>query len=239
MFKAIREKLAASKRPSSQRSKEQTDYPASAATDDYVWVSAIFKSAVLNRGWDVDLFHEGRTEDGALYFKNKNGEPIPEELRPHKIWANADDPPIKKLPPVFDIGYATLVSEDACRVFSPFDLGKGSICPMREGIFQSDQSTRYATNYSSWVIGNKKNAVLLDQSEGKRKLNRRGDVWHLKHDDGLADDMVAVSGAALEGPDQWVDPLLQGSLFLSRQLGDAIVEAGLKKAFFLHRARVI
>lgn len=206
---------------------------------DYIWVSAIFASGTLQRGWKVDLLHEGKAREGALLFDNKNGLPIVKEERPQKIWATDYDPPIRKLPTVFNIGYAIVVSEEVKHVFDGFDLGQGDLLPMDEGIYQADQITKYNGNYFSWVVGNKKTAVLLDDTTGKMKLNPRGEVWHLASASSLADDYVAVSRAALEGPDQWVDPLLQSSLFLSRRLGDAIVDAGLKEAFFLYRCRVI
>ena len=206
---------------------------------EYVWVSSLFKNATLNRGWDIDLFHDGKTDEGSLLFANKNGKPIARELRPHKIWANADDPPIKKLPPVFNIGYALLVADDVTFVFDGLDLGEGDVLPMEEGIFQSDQTTKCAKTYSSWIIGNKKTAVRLDQTDAKSKLSPLSPVWDLGSPPVLVDDAVAVSREALAGPDQWVDPLLQGSLFFSARLGDRIVEAGLKDAFFMRRCRVI
>lgn len=208
-------------------------------SEDYVWVSAIIASGTLQRGWKVDLVEEGKALDGVLLFDNSNGLPIAKEERPQKIWATDYDPPIQKLPPVFDIGYVIIVSEPVKPFFDGFDLGQGDLLPMDDGIFQSDQTTKYNGNYFSWVIGNKKRAVLLDETKGKMKLNPRSEVWHLHSTSSLADDHVAVSRAALDGADQWVDPLLQSSLFLSRRLGDAIVNAGLKEAFLLYRCRVI
>jgi hypothetical protein len=208
-------------------------------SNDYVWVSAIFKSATLNRAWITDISHSGKSkQEPWLFSANRQGLPVPEEHRMQKIWAVKDDAPIKKLPPVFETNYAILVSEKVKPVFDGFDLGEGNLLPMKDGIFQSDQMTKYGEEYFTWVIGNKKTAILLDETKCKMKLNPRGEVWHLESSS-ITDDDVVVSGAALDGPDQWVDPLLQSSLFLSRRLGDAIVEAGLKEAFFLYRCRVI
>jgi hypothetical protein len=208
-------------------------------SNDYVWVSTIFKNARLNRGWNIDIFHSGKSEQEPwLFSANRYGLPVPEEHRMQKIWADEDDAPIKKLPPVFETDYAILVSEKVKPVFDGFDLGKGDLLPMKDGILQSDQVTKYGEEYFSWVIGNKKTAVLLDETKYKIKLNPRGEVWHLGSAPEMADNIVTVSQAVLDGPDQWVDPL-QSSLFLSRRLGDAIVEAGLKEAFFLYRCRVI
>jgi hypothetical protein len=52
------------------------------------------------------------------------------------------------------------------------------------------------------------------------------------------DDQLAVSPAAFDGPDVWVDPLLFKSVFLSGALGDALDAAGLRRAFDLFRCRV-
>ena len=51
--------------------------------------------------------------------------------------------------------------------------------------------------------------------------------------------LMAVSAAALGGPDVWVDPTLFKSVFVSGRLGDALDEAGLRKAFRLYRSRVV
>jgi hypothetical protein len=206
---------------------------------DYVWVSAMFASGHLQRGWKIDLSEEGKTRGGALLFDNSNGSSISKEYRPQKIWATDYDPPIKKLPPVFDIGYTILVSEKVKPVFDGFDLGEGNLLPMKDGIFQSDQVTKYGEEYFSWVIGNSKSCFLADESANNRKLHPADTVYEMNIAEALSDDDVAVSLSALDGADQWVDPLLQSSLFLSRRLGDAIVEAGLKKAFFLYRCRVL
>jgi hypothetical protein len=53
------------------------------------------------------------------------------------------------------------------------------------------------------------------------------------------DDQIAVSRAAIGGPDVWVDPTLFRSVFLSGRLGDALDQAGMRKAFLLSRCRVI
>jgi hypothetical protein len=207
---------------------------------DYVWVSAIFKNARLNRGWNTDIFHSGKSEQEPwLFSANRYGLPVPEEHRMQKIWADEDDAPIKKLPPVFETDYAILVSEKVKPVFDGFDLGKGDLLPMKDGIFQSDQVTKYGEEYFSWVIGNSKSCFLADESANNRKLHPADTVYEMNMAEALSDDDVAVSLAALDGADQWVDPLLQSSLFLSRRLGDAIVEAGLKEAFFLYRCRVL
>ena len=205
---------------------------------DYVWVSTLFKSGRLERGWNIDLFHDGKTGDGSLYSANKSGLPIEPNFRPHKIWADDVQARIEKLPPVFNIGYAILVIEDLSQLFCGFDLGQGGLLPMDKGIFQADEKSKYERDYCSWVIGNQKSSVILDRTEAKMKLNPLGQVWDLEDDSSLGDDKVVVDRSALEGPDQWVDPQLQGSLFLSQKLGDRIWSAGYRKDFFLHRCPV-
>ncbi len=55
----------------------------------------------------------------------------------------------------------------------------------------------------------------------------------------MADDLIAVRAEAEEGPGVWVDRTLARSVFLSRQLGDALDAAGVREAFRLYRARLI
>jgi hypothetical protein len=53
------------------------------------------------------------------------------------------------------------------------------------------------------------------------------------------DDQLAVSRAAMAGPDVWADPTLFKSVFVSERLGKALREAGLARAFRLFRCRVV
>ena len=208
-------------------------------SEDYVWVSALFKSGTLERAWNIDLYYDGIERSSQFSFSNYYGLHVANEDRPRYSWAHENYPPIKKLPPVFDIRNALVVSEAVSHVFADMDLGEGSLLPMEQGIFQSEQVTKLNGNYFSWVIGNKKTTVLLNETKGKMKLNPRGEVWHLQSASSMVDDSVVVSRSALDGVDQWVDPTLQKSLFLGRRFGDAIVDAGLKEAFFLYRCPVI
>ncbi|WP_199857728.1 hypothetical protein [Erythrobacter sp. EC-HK427] len=55
----------------------------------------------------------------------------------------------------------------------------------------------------------------------------------------MSTNFIAVSRAALQGPDVWLDDGLFKSLFMSRRLGDALEAAGLKETPFLYKARVV
>lgn len=204
---------------------------------DYIWVSGVFINSSLQRGFHLDIWSDGRSPSRTEFLVNYNGLPVDMADLPQKIWAYDDQPPIKQLPDAFDLTDVVLISERAAHIFQRFDLGHGGVYPMQEGIFQKNRETLFSDAYSSWVIGNTKTAFLADETPEKRKLGVSGTRWSYPFTN--CDDNIAVSRDALDGPDQWVDTKLFRAVFLSAQLGDALVEAGLREPFFLNRCRVL
>jgi hypothetical protein len=55
----------------------------------------------------------------------------------------------------------------------------------------------------------------------------------------LGDGDLAVTRAAFEGPDIWVDPAISPAFFVSDGLAQALRAAGVHKTFGLKKCRVI
>jgi hypothetical protein len=58
-------------------------------------------------------------------------------------------------------------------------------------------------------------------------------------DNQIFDDDLAVFQDAVRGPAMWTDPALYSAVFLSGPLGDELVLAGFRDAFFLRKCRVV
>jgi hypothetical protein len=97
---------------------------------------------------------------------------------------------------------------------------------------------RIPGNFFCWIFGNSKSAFAAEESPDARPFaGPNSGRWKMPFVH--KDDQLAVSRSALAGPDVWADPTLFKSVFVSGRLGDALGEAGLRKAFRLSRCRIV
>jgi hypothetical protein len=208
--------------------------------DQHVWISNVLADTELIIMFNSDIAEKevDKAVEGLKLLKP--GKPVPRELCPRQVWNDKGRKNWSHLPHLSVINGFPIVSETATDIFRQFDLGEGALYPI-EGIYQSDRTTRIAGDYFCWVFGNQKTAFLPQESPDKQPFGVKVDGEYVRWNMPvlLRDDQLAVSGAALDGPDVWVDPLLFRSVFLSSALGDALNAAGLGKAFRLFRSRVI
>jgi hypothetical protein len=212
---------------------------------DYVWVSNIQADSSLTRFMNTDL-PEPSVEEAKEGFRVRwHGKPAPANYCPNKIWAKeihetrqAMGP--KYAPaPLFEAGGRWIMCSAAADIFRRFDLGGGALCPVREGVWAPDPTARDPDNWFCWIFGNAKKAFSESNSpsapgvDGPQFRDECALPWK------MTDDVIAVSTEALSGPDVWVDRTLFKSVFLSRELGDALDAEGFREAFRLYRARVI
>ena len=205
--------------------------------NDYVWLSRIYHDTQLVLFVDIDVVVDN--VDDAIYGQKLNnaGQPVPQELCPKKIWGDKDSKPFKRVPHVLLANGQWVVSGRAASVFEKFDLGAGALYPVSEGFFQKDKVTPVEGTYFSWIFGNTKDVFLSESSNKIKEPEVPGLWWDIPWD--VEDGDIAVSSAALDGPDVWMDKMLFRSVFLSASLGDALVAAGLQKAFRLTRCKVV
>lgn len=162
------------------------------------------------------------------------GLPIAEDDCPRKIWSDTAGP-LARLPAVSNINGYFIVSDAAADVLRQFDLGAGALYPV--AVLQYDRVTPAKGSWFTWGIGNQKTAFREAQSPAARPFATNRNRCKLPMLP--KDDDIAVSVAALDGPDIWVDPTLFKSIFVSGPLGEALTAAGLAKAFRLFRCRLV
>lgn len=203
---------------------------------NYVWLSSAMQDSTLIQRVKTDI--STNNADGSLEAieLNQKGLPAPSEFCPQKIWGDGAAPTFKKMPDLFCARGHWIVSENAAEIIRQFDLGCGALYPVIEGIFQSDSTSRVPGNYFCWIFGNTKSAFLSEYSKNVGAPAVPGlwrDMpWKLQDGD------IAVSQAALAGPDVWLDKMLFKSVFLSGPLGDTLERANLGKGFRLFKCRM-
>jgi len=203
---------------------------------EHVWVSNAQTRSEMMYAIDNDVI--ARDEDLAIQASRalKQGEPVAPENCPTKIWAaqDVDFDEVGDRPPS-DLFFARthwIVSARAAEILRQFDLGEGGVYPISQGFYHRDLTTKVPGEFFTWVFGNRKSAFLAAESRDRPSRFQKVEAR-------TQDDDVAVSRAALSGPDVWVDPLLFKSIFLSGPLGDALGAAGLRESMALLRCRVI
>ena len=204
---------------------------------NHVWISGARQDSTLIKSvlTEIEAKDKKKEIDGQLL--NEKGVSVPHELCPKKIWGDGFAPAFKGMPDLFWARSQWIVSERAADIIRQFNLGDGALYPVSEGVFQSDGLTPLPGNFFCWIFGNTKNAFIPDLSRNMRSPDVPGLWWSMPWK--LQDEDVAVSQAALVGPEVWLDKMLFKSVFLSGPLGDALDRAGLRKAFRLFKCRVI
>lgn len=213
---------------------------------DHVWVSDLMGNEASIVAEVRGIFGpEGRAVEGAEIIVS--GQPAPSGYGPIKLWDRDNTTedqhsgyPVniaKHVPDIFVGCGFWVISKRVAEVLQRFDLGEGTVFPISEGLYLRDETTRIPGEFFSWTAVGDKSAFLPDETPEKRKFGIAGTRWKLPWQ--MCDGNIAVSRAALQGPDVWLDDGLFKSLFISRPLGDALEAAGLKETLFLYKARVV
>ena len=195
---------------------------------------------------DLQLSDEERWRNGI--FKNQRGEELDADWFPQESHV---DPKMfdylakyegkkltykKGLPYFFGCGYY-YVSLELADVLRQFDLGNGALYPTR--FFEVDGKTSIPGEYFCLHFGNVKEAFLPDQSPkawpwGFSKVPSK---W--KPSIAAKNGDIAVSGAALEGPDIWIDAKFWQAFFISGRLMRALKKAKLSRRFSVRKCRIV
>jgi hypothetical protein len=143
-----------------------------------------------------------------------------------KRWARQKD--------LFMAGGFYAVRGKLAEVLKQFDLGEGGLIEFP--IYQADKVTPLPGPFYLLNFGCIKDSVVIEQCQKLRH------VFHPDHDQwggfGIVDDGIAVTAAALEGPDLWFESKLRKKIFMSGRLHDAIMAAKIKVNFQFARARI-
>lgn len=181
-------------------------------------------------------FSETEQEKFAIECGKKNaaGEPLGPDCFPLEIYgapnAKAKD---YQLLDLFYAGSYWAVSKVAADIFCQFDRGDGGLYPVE--IFESDRKTPVSGEWFCINFGNRKESFLPDASRNLSPFVRG--IWTPPIPGNYGD--IALSSAALSGPDIWIEPRVFGAIFFSANLGAALKKGNAVRGLFLKKCRVI
>jgi hypothetical protein len=197
-----------------------------------VWASRAYMDSSRVKGFTADPLPNGITP-GELAKRNEAGEAMPAGYFPTEIFAEHPDKREKKQSDFFRSGGALIVSSACADILRQFDLGQSSLYPIR--LFQHDRKTPVEGDYFCLNIGERKEAFLPEDSLRVKILGNE----QMKMRPNLLDDEIAVSLAALEGPDLWANPPLTRVFFLSDRPTQALRAAKMSRVFGFRTCRVV
>jgi hypothetical protein len=204
---------------------------------DTAWISTAPGHASNMRPFNYS-FNGTDLPDIAMEWgqRNVDGQSLNGDCFPDEIYgagnAEAKD---YKLPDIFFAGSYWVVSSAAAEVLRQFDLGGGALYPVQ--VFKKDRETPIGEGWFCINFGNQKNVLFPQESPRMRhRYIRNGEKgWFPPFV--TKDGDVAVSSAALRGPDLWIDPNVGDAFFLSDALAKALKKAKVDKGFFLSKCR--
>jgi hypothetical protein len=211
---------------------------ASRGMSEMVWISTAMRDPRHMRPFTNDL----ADNEGTGYLtvdthdKNDAGYPLSSDAFPTMIWPSIyAKRTLKSLSDIFNgYGYWT-VSARCADVLRQFDLGNGALYPVK--VCQKDKVTPVGDlDWFCINFGNVKSALLVDESQNIEPWVQPG-RWTEKYT--WKDGDIALSPAALRGPDIWIEPSLERSLFLSAALGNALKKAKCVSGWGLLKCRIV
>lgn len=214
---------------------------------DHIWLSTALARIEPDISVRADIAENNVDLTIQAIKLNRKGQPVSQDMCPKRIWARVKFaqrdgekyPSRTTVPDLFTAQGYVIVSARVADIMRQFNLGQGALYPVTQGVFQDDNETRIEGEYFTWIFGNRRTAFLEQYSPKVEAMSSPSERDWCLINTWQADDEIAVSAAALDGPEVWVDPILFKSIFLSGPLGDALVKGGLQKPLFLVRCRVI
>lgn len=216
-----------------------------------VWMSSVQSNAEIGMKQGLRTKFYGHEWNPAEFkiplqpeevFKAMNlhsqGYALPREQMPEAgaVW---NEKAFCKMADIFAIGGFFAVKGALAEVLSRFDLGGGGLVHLP--IYQADLQTSYPGEFFLLNFGARKNTILPECSENVVKFvvdkTSGRQIWKVSA--GAKDGDVALSAAALAGPDLWMEEDLDNKIFMSDALAQAISEIGMKDVFRLLECRVL
>ncbi len=216
-----------------------------------VWVSSVMSNSdITNKqgirekffgeDWAPPKFEYGAPTEQLLraFRRHSEGEKLARTDFPEAMYVFSEKH-WRKVGDLFSAGPFYAVKGKLADVLKRFDLGDGELIEFP--IYQADKATLVPGPFYLLNFGAQKDSFLPEASQRLRTFftkERDGqDIW--KADIKPSDGDIAVSTAALDGPDLWFEPHLADKIFMSARLHDAIAEAKIKTDFWFSRARII
>lgn len=200
--------------------------------DSGIWISNIFNDSTIVRGTEID-----RSEPGWVALKERQS--VSEAELPLNIYAHYKDETFRNLPSAFEGAGGLKLSAQIASVLRQFDLGKAFLAPAK--LYLYDRRTPVEKEYFIYASYERKDAFVSEWSRNVRRPSCQKDdpprYWKMPWEP--KDGDVAVRESALVGADMWMDPKLDGSLFMKGAMVAALEQAGFAKIFSLTRCRVV
>ena len=172
--------------------------------------------------------------------RHANGETLVREEFPEAAYIFSEKH-FARVKDFFYVGGFVAVKDKLAIILSEMDLGAGGLIPFP--IYLDDKETRadgpfYFLNFGAWK------GAFLPRESNQSFVRQMGsleedgvELWDAEA--GYGDGDIAVSPAALEGADIWIESTLWSKIFMSERLVDAIRDAKIKIDFRLHACRIV
>ncbi len=213
-----------------------------------IWVSGAMTNPSLDRRMTVfrrydPLSTDIRMDDPPLngilsesQGRYTSGQRLEEAAKPRMAYGRPSHSRIKALPDFFKITGFIVISEAFAEVLRRFEIGEAALSPI--SLYQSDYVEEIPGIWWLLNFNCRKAAFSPEHSTGGFEASARGPgryfAYYLMHD-----DQVAVTQAALEGCDLWMDPDLMEVFFLSDPLLEALKAAKLTRTLPRLRCRIV
>ncbi|EFO30606.1 hypothetical protein TRICHSKD4_4201 [Roseibium sp. TrichSKD4] len=216
-----------------------------------VWISSVgsnhqlfdkpgIREKYFGQDWAHPTFIFGATTDEQMqyFYRYRRADKLKREELLEAAYV-FDEKRWSKVKDLFALEGFYAVKGKLAEILKQFDLGGTDLVEFP--IYQADKTTQLPGPYYFLNLGSRKDSFLIEKTNGARLLGRHAqtgeEVWGgpMVPKDGD----VAVSSAALEGADLWVEPKYTGKIFISGPLHDAIEAARLKIDFRFTKARIV
>jgi len=202
-----------------------------------VWISAAPGHPSNLRPFRHDIDERDPELSAPLADRVEFAEAIAADELPKVIFGAPDaEEKDYRLPDLFYAYGVWVVSSAAAAVLRQADLGESPLAPV--AVLKRDKTTPVGGEWFCFSIANCKDALIPGESRNMRERyirnGRKG--WFLRAD--AKDEDVAVSTAALAGPDVWRDVNVGDAMFFSDTIVSGLKKAKATKGFFLSKCRV-
>jgi hypothetical protein len=215
-----------------------------------VWMSSVLSNNELGNKLGTRTKYYGNEWNPASFDIPAEPEEVYQASRRHvqgfslkrsefpEAQAVFDEKRFSKVPDIFFSGGFLAIKGKLADLFSHFELGTGGLVPFP--IYSSDLTTPYEGEFYFLNFGARKNSLLPGGCEDARKFyvdkNTGQQVWKLNSLN--PDAEVLLSASALEGADLWFDEAVHNKIFMTDELAQALIGAGLAGVFKLKECQV-
>lgn len=216
-----------------------------------VWISSVMSNGELGNklgirekfyghDWEEPTHIVPRKPDGVFenMLLHAKGIKLSREIFPEASYI-FDEKRFNRSKDFFWAGGFMAIKGKLADVLKTANLGNTELVPYP--IYEMDKKTKLPGPFYLLNFGEQKNSFLPHESENVRPfytVDKDGiELWKAKFEP--ADNEIAVSALAIEGPDIWFEPKCMNKIFMSGALAHAIQEARIKVDFGLAKCRVV